>query len=447
MRDTDPQQTFYRKWGYLPPLDEEAVAVIEAIIANSGMGDRRIGPETLPFVIGLQNRNVLLKESAASDPYADHIANMKPEEFRRETEIESQSHGDLWARDLEKCKGGSNEALFQRTVMMFLIARHCLIYKKDGNGPRYLDFSVEEPWSCPPMPTKAYMKGETFLTQPKPDLSVCFCREHLISDFLWYNMPNATKRLACYENMTEPGMDRVFHFCTIEAKKSFLSPDDSVGKRQSLNNASQSLHNMFEFFRDAGPEHEVNFFAKVRFFSVVASTEGLTIRIHRAIKDSGTELGFIVPKSPDRPEYPLRFEHQVFLKARDDFDRNLVLDTFAKILLGYGVDELRLLLQNAAKALMAKLDKNAKEKSLRDNEDFYRYGQTDILPSSRKPTPSARQTLSAVDNSVDMDRSETATPRPKETLTTKLRSAVKRLRGQPSKESVEAGMSRPRKRR
>jgi hypothetical protein len=27
-------QTFYRNWGYLPPLDEEVVAIIDAIIAD-----------------------------------------------------------------------------------------------------------------------------------------------------------------------------------------------------------------------------------------------------------------------------------------------------------------------------------------------------------------------------------------------------------------------------
>lgn len=81
-------------------------------------------------------------------------------------------------------------------------------------------------------------------------------------------MPKATKRLVCYENMSEIRRARGFHFFTIEAKKGLMSADDTVGKRQSLNNASQALHNMFEFFRDAGPQHEDIFFTKVRFFSV-----------------------------------------------------------------------------------------------------------------------------------------------------------------------------------
>jgi hypothetical protein len=161
---------------------------------------------------------------------------------------------------------------------MFLIARHCLIYrpyKIDGKGKRCLDFSVEEPWTCWPMPTRAYEKKINFLTQPKPDLAVGVVRDAIISDYLWNNMPESTQQLACYEKS-----ERIFHFCTIKAKKSFLSPDDIVARNQSLNNASQALYNMFEFFQDTGEDHTKKFFDHVRFFSVVVSTEGLTIRIH-----------------------------------------------------------------------------------------------------------------------------------------------------------------------
>lgn len=75
--------------------------------------------------------------------------------------------------DRAKCdKGSTNEALFQRTIMMSLIARHRWIYNGNATKPSVLDFSVQELWSCPPMPTRAYRMGEIFLTQPKPDLAV-----------------------------------------------------------------------------------------------------------------------------------------------------------------------------------------------------------------------------------------------------------------------------------
>jgi hypothetical protein len=217
-------------------------------------------------------------------------------------------------------------------------------------------------------------------------------------------MPASTKRLACYENLSEVKRLRVFHFFTIEAKKSLTSSDDAVAKRQSLNNASQALHNMFEFFKDASQESQ--FFAKVGFFSAVASTEGLTIRIHRAtqVPIDGSILDFIVM---DRADYPLRFEYREFFRIqKDNFDRKIVFEIIKKILVGYGAAELFFLLEDAAKAIVEKLSNNPEELRKRGEEDFYRYGQTCVAPSSRKRTPGLSKTQSLA--SVDMfSRAET----------------------------------------
>ena len=209
------------------------------------------------------------------------------------------------------------------------------------------------------MPTRAYQMGLKFLTQSKLDLAVCFYRQTLIPDHLWNNMPIATQRLACYESTSEIGASKVFHFFTIEAKKAMISVDDTVGKRQSLNNASQALHSMFEFSRDAGPQYEKDFSTKVRFFSVVASTEGLTVRIHRATQEPAvdSDQGFIMPS---RPDYPLGFEYQEFAKIhKDNFNR--IFEVFKKILVDYGVHELHALLQNAAKAIMERLNNDPEQ--------------------------------------------------------------------------------------
>ena len=250
--------------------------------------------------------------------------------------------------------------------MMGLIARHLSIYNEDPTNRSCLDYSVEETWTCPPMPTRAYWIGTQFLTQPKPDLAVCFRRKALISDKLWIMMPESIKSLACFENITEKGNKRIFHFFTIEAKREI---DDDVGKRQGLNNASQALHNMFEFFRDAGQQHEDIFFAKVRFFSVVASTEGLIIRIHRAIKISDEESVI--------KDYSLKFEYQEFDRVHKhiNFDRRTVLGLSKKILIAYGAGKLRLLLSDAAKALMQKLEGDPEGMKLRQESGYYRYRQ------------------------------------------------------------------------
>lgn len=403
--DTDPEATFNLRWGYLPPLDEEVAVFIDSILRDSGMARDygRTGPENKMFPLGLTHRNVFTMESVARDPYVDRITSFTPKDTIQETEGETDSYERLWAQDQAQCREGSNEAFFQRTLMMSLVARHCLIYKEDVTKPRVLDFSVEEVWSCPPMPTRAYQMGHKFLTQPKPDLAVCFCRQNLIPGHLWNNMPISTQRLACFENTSETGASKVFHFFTIEAKKAMISADDTVGKRQSLNNASQALHNMFEFFRDAGPQYEKSFYAKVRFFSVVASTEGLTIRIHRATQEpaDGSDQGFIMPS---RPDYPLRFEYQEFARIhKDKFNRETVFRIFKKILIHYGVHELHILLQEAAKAIMKKLNNDPEQWRQRGNSDFYRYGQTSIPTTSRQQTPTASRAEST-DKRISLDK-------------------------------------------
>ena len=389
-------------------------ALIDFIMANPDMAmveSGKIGPDKAKFSDGLECRNVTLNESATIDPRANHIRKLSLNGSIRETDEVSELHGQLWAMDRAKCQNGSNEALFQRTIMMSLIARHCLIYDRQSNSERCLDFSVEQAWDCPPMPTRAYTWGVKFLTQPKPDLAVCFCRQKIIPDDPWNKTPMAIRRLACYEKILGSGRDRVFHFLTIEAKKADISSSDLRGKLQSLNNASQSLHNMFEFFRDAG--HKEHFFEKVRFFSVVASTEGLTIRIHRAIEMpvNKSAESFIMP---DKTDYPLKFEHQEFFTVQKDaFDRKTIFETFEKILIGYGVNELCGLLQNAAKALIDKLKADTKEAALRADENFYRYGQTNISSNSRTATPGGGRAPSRTNNSVEMadvpSRAETMT--------------------------------------
>lgn len=388
-QEIDTQTLFNRSWGYLPPLDDEAVAIINAIIENPDMArPTNIRPDSKEFAGGLEDRNVFLKETATGDPQADHINSLPSEELSWETEKERECHDELWTLDQAKCDEASSEAVFQRTVMMNMITRHHLIYNRLATFPHVLDFSVEEPWTCYPMPTREYWKRERgYLTQPKPDLAVCFRREALIPESLWKDMPMTTKILACYENINDNGKARVFHFFAIESKKATMSINDAVGKRQSLNNASQALHNMYEFCKDAGPTHEREFFARVRFFSVVASTEGLIIRIHRATREPAHGSGRAGLIMKDRPDYPLRFEHQEFMSiTRDRFNRKQVFEAFGRILISYGARELSVLLQSAAQALMEKLISEPLQMKRRLNPHFYRYGQTDINLRSRRQT-------------------------------------------------------------
>ena len=199
----DTEEAFNRKWGYLPPLDEEAAAIIDALIEDpaNAMASARINPTSETFFSGLDTRNVDTKENKISDPYAANF-DLQPHTLR-ETAAEKASYERLWTLDRAACVHGSNVALFQRTLMMGFIARHCLVYEQDATRPSHLDSSVEETWSCPPMPTLDYKMRHKFLIQPKPDLAVCFKRDELIPMDLWKNMPDATRRLACYEKLDE----------------------------------------------------------------------------------------------------------------------------------------------------------------------------------------------------------------------------------------------------
>ena len=403
----EPEEAFNRKWGYLPPLDEEAAAIIEAVIEDpaNAMAYARINPTSETFFSGLHARNVDTKENKTPDPYAANF-DLQPHTLR-ETAAEKESHERLWTLDRAACVHGSNSALFQRTLMMGFIARHCLVYEQDATRPSHLDYSVEETWSCPPMPTLDYKMRQKFLTQPKPNLAVCFKRDELIPMDLWRNMPDATRRLVCYERLDEIGVSKAFHFLTIEGRRSQTVTTDLTALYQSLNNSSQALHNMFEFFNDAGPQHAGKFFSEVRVFSAVASTEGLLVRIHRAAQLDEDRIHM--------PGYPLRFEFREYARIpRDKFDREPVVKLFSKILVSYGTDKLFGLLQDAAKTLAEKLENDPGERGLRYDPFFYRHGQGGNTPKeSRTPASGELRTLTAsrdrserTRTSVDTERSE-----------------------------------------
>ena len=163
---------------------------------------------------------------------------------------------------------------------------------------------------------------------------------------------------------------------------------------------------MFQFFQDAGPQHREIFFSHVKFFSVVASTQGLEVRIHRAI-----ELPEKIAQL--RHGYPIRFVFRELANVpRDSFDCGTVLELFGRILHGYGAGKFLVLLQDTAKSLLDKLDSEQPEGDwLRMNPDFYRYREgNNMAASSRKKTPTTPRRLSVESHtSVNAERSEMLT--------------------------------------
>ena len=397
--DIDPQEEFNYKWGYLPPLGEEAERIIIAVLEQPELAKimLRTGPDSKGFRTGLEKRNVVISESQDPDPRAEEIGGESIKGFLEETADQQRIYDDLWQLDRDKCNLSSSETLFQRTLMISLIARHSLIYRQNTGGRQLLDFIVEEPWNCLPMPTRTVWRVPEhlaydfkFLTQPRPDLAVCFDRNVALPEDVWTTLPEAKKALACFEN-SDAGASRIFHFLTVEAKKAILKIEEPKALYQSLNNASQALHNMFEFFRDAGPQHEKIFFDKVRYFSAVANGEGILIRIHRAIQLRHEESRLFV--MPDEPDYRLRFVYRNFemISGTDHYSRAKVLTAFKKIL-KYAIDDLSKWIKDAASDLADKLERDPQAFLERRELNFYRYRQPGPNPS-RKTYKSATPSI------------------------------------------------------
>lgn len=267
----------------MPPLDESTLELLEELLPEeygSGIAKitRRINPaDRSNFLSGLSARNVVFERF--SDAFVDYVKSLSPE-VPEETLQEKEHEARAWELDLRKVSNDSLEAIFQRTILMSMINRHRLIY---GQKDAIIDFAVEKPWACPPMPTRQFINADPkSLSQPKADLALAFHHRAIFQERYWDYLPLALRNMVCYEGNETISQSRIFHFMAIESKSSLKNINDPTGILQNLNSASQSLHNMYEFFREAGEEYVNIFFDKVRFFSAVSTNMGIKIRIHRA---------------------------------------------------------------------------------------------------------------------------------------------------------------------
>lgn len=390
---TNPSVRFYKNLGYLPPLDESTLELLKELLPEEYGLDMakitgRINPADMNnFQSGLDGRNVIFDRFP--DAYLDHIKSLDPK-APEETSQERGLQIRAWERDLKKVNDDSSEAIFQRTIMMSMIDRHRLINHQEDD---IIDFAVEKPWTCPPMPSKLLMSAyQKSLTQPKADLALAFHHRAIFRQRYWGDIPTALKEVVCYEG-DKTNRSRIFHFMTIEGKNACKNIHDPIAALQNLNSASQSLHNMYEFFREAGGNHVDIFFEKVRFFSAVSTSSGIQIRIHRACltTDDIEEPPHEQPvQVPDRlsigSDYPLQFVFDDFFEASgSSFTRENVVDVFEKIIIGYAMGELRFHLKNAAKAIEDKVFEYRKNhgKLLERSTAYYSHGMVDPYKEQR----------------------------------------------------------------
>ncbi|KAI1124121.1 hypothetical protein F5Y10DRAFT_285390 [Nemania abortiva] len=440
--EKDPLESWYRKVGYLPELDEPIFNVLEQVLSPFAMSSirRKFYRTREDLTMGLNDRNVRMDPSLPTDPFLAVFRVMKslresgsgvhPLDLHDEVK---KYHIDKWRLDIEKAMKDGMTVVFQRTTMMSMLDRYRLMYNlKDGNQP-VLDFAIEGTWNCPFMPTRALKKDkpdwQRTLLRPKPDISIAFRLRSIVEDGLMCIIPEAIRRIMTYETHDGTGSQRAFHFLMVETENADKTTSDRDCQLRNLNSASQSLHCLYEFFNEAdrqevkcdkpcctpdaiaittdsresfpvGEDTFVGlFFKEVRVFTAVLTGATITIRVHRACPASKPPFPSHDGRPPFQPlilpDYPLQFEHSELIRLSDeDFSRERVADTFEKIMVDYGIGRLRPLLQKAAESIAMKFyrweEKRGRQYVL--GMRHYSHGQTASHPSAQTSRAASQAT-------------------------------------------------------
>ena len=253
------------------------------------------------------------------------------------------AHGDdlasspetRWRRDMSKCKL-SNEAMFQRTIMMEIIERDELNEK--------LDFMCEAQWYADRMPRRNDL---TKLAQPKPDLAVAFKTISLLP--VNCTLPSLmrlgkTRSHIFAEGLNRGEVDRAFHFFSMEVKGKRGHIGNTEAEFQNLNTAAQALHNVYVVMKEA--ELEQLFFDEVRFFSIVATAACFELRVHRPMR--------LDPDDYIDAKYGVRFSFDEILTVGSDYTKAMASTVVYNILFYYGVVKLYPILRTALEAVLKK---------------------------------------------------------------------------------------------
>ncbi|KAI1860789.1 uncharacterized protein JN550_011251 [Neoarthrinium moseri] len=220
--------------------------------------------------------------------------------------------------DLEHCRL-SNEAVFQRTILMSIIDRWRLA--------DMFDYNCEGHWSLQgkhfPLPSTQGPKDK--VTGPKPDLAIFFNFESLIgSDPQSNSAPIPLDLKGCLRPDTS--FHRCFPFVFIEAKKGFH--DLTTALYANMHSASQALLNIHAWMERIGDTD--TFFEDVRLFSVAINADTAIVRTHRAKPLDGEGLVYL-------------FDELCVLK---DYRRDDICVLIRNILVKYGATTLRQILKD-----------------------------------------------------------------------------------------------------
>ena len=339
------------------------------------------------------SRNVSLEPSMVPDTY--NFESLKTvlardEDDDEERHLHNNHYQDkMWDFDKIKCVR-ENEAIFQRTLMMSMINRFRFFPDNEDNLFAYF---TEQGWNCPIMPTRGLypdIPEPRCMALPKPDLCVCFQTTAIIPKACSKGLSIPMHKMISVEGLGKLRKTRAFPFLSFEAKNGITMEDDEKALYQSLNAASQALHNMYEFCKEA--DMEDRFFEVVRYITVTATASGCVFRMHRAMNISEEDKAERI-----LPDYPLKFEYDEIGSLRGrQYTRQAVLKLVEKIIWAYGPilgEELK----KASTAILATIKHRTYDKCfIKRTEQYYRHGQDHKKKSKESAAPSEAGTSQAL---------------------------------------------------
>jgi hypothetical protein len=271
--------------------------------------------------------------------------------------------------DVAHCQH-SNEAVFQRTVLISIIDRWQL--------NDMFDFNCEGHWSLQgtyPLPSTQGPKDR--VTGPKPDLAIFFKLEALIgTDASSFSAPVPPKLESCI--WPDNYVRRCFPFVFIEAKRGFH--DLTFAVYANMHSASQALFNIYKWMEKAGFTDV--FFEKVRLFSIAINAEKIIARVHRASPLAGEEgLVFLYDDLCTLYKY-----------SRDD-----ACLLIRNILVEYGVAELHGILKDT----FEEVSRQFKEGTFQNDEPPKRKNDPMLSASTKKARTSQNASQTASQHTID----------------------------------------------
>lgn len=345
---------FYHSRGYEVPDEVLMASSVKGRKQSSKASSRRpkkppgyaIDSEDSRFTAALLDHNISnLSEKDPEIKYYERLmldkdSNTSGSLSTLEREIQREIHrreDSLWKTDMSKC-ARSNEARFQRTVMMTILNRQELDDK--------LDFNCEAQWISGRFPCpEACMENACQITKPKPDLAVAFQSRSLLPANGFMADFERLKIWQCDifpEGNQEFNNERAFYFFSMEVKGKRGQIDNQKAQFQNLNTASQALFNIYRCMKRVNDLD--TFFNKVRVFSAVATIEGLSLRIHRPIR--------LDKEQCNDEDYPIGFQFDNLEHLRGAYSRAQATAIVYNILYEYGVLQLHLILKDTIQKLL-----------------------------------------------------------------------------------------------